>query len=170
MQDINITYAPLIELSRNFCITVERAVEAEVQEFTIEMLDLLPRLYLGFSALDPSALGLLGDEYLPQYLDQTYYESVRRSMEMLFGASDTYLETFESDMKYSDTPIAASISEGLADIFQPLYDCVCAIKESEGMQTATALAICRENFQAYWSQTLCNVLRPLNHLRYNPEE
>lgn len=168
--DINITQAPLIELSRNFCITVERASEAEPQEFVMEMTDLLPRLYLGYSVLDPAMLGVLGDEYLPRYLDQTYYESVRRGMEMLFGASDTYLETFESDMKYSDTPIAASISEGIADIFQALYDCVCAIRESEGLQTATALAICRENFQAYWSQTLCNVLRPLNHLRFNPDE
>ncbi|MDE5842971.1 MAG: DUF5063 domain-containing protein, partial [Muribaculaceae bacterium] len=26
---------------------------------------------------------------------------------------------------------------------------------------------CKENFAAYWSQTLCNVLRALNHLFYN---
>lgn len=167
--DINITNAPLIELARNFCITVEHAAEAERDEFTAEMLDLLPRLYLGFTALDAESLDSYGDEYLPQYLEEEYYESIRRSLERLYGDRDIYLETFESDMKYSDTPIAASISEGIADIFQPLYDCVCAIRESEGMQTAVALGICLENFRSYWSQTLCNVLRPLNHLRYNLE-
>lgn len=167
--DINIANAPLIELARNFCVTLEHAAEAEQDTFTAEMLDLLPRLYLGFSQLDPDLLSTAGDEYLPNYLTEEYYDSIRRSLERLYGERDTYLETFEADMKYSDTPIAASISEGLADIFQPLYDCVCAIRESEGMQTAVALSICAENFQGYWAQTLYNVLRPLNHLRHNPE-
>lgn len=167
--DINIANAPLIELVRNFCLTIEHGAEAEPDEFTAEMLDLLPRLYLGFSQLDPALIGAIGNEYLPNYLTEDYYDSIRRSLERLYGERDTYLETFEADMKYSDTPIAASISEGLADIFQPLYDCVCAIRESEGMQTATALGICAENFQSYWAQTLCNVLRPLNNIRYNPE-
>lgn len=167
--DINIANAPLIELARNFCVTLEHAAEAEQDTFTAEMLDLLPRLYLGFSQLDPDLLSTAGDEYLPNYLTEEYYDSIRRSLERLYGERDTYLETFEADMKYSDTPIAASISEGLADIFQPLYDCVCAIRESEGMQTDAALSICAENFQGYWAQTLCNVLRPLNHLRHNPE-
>ncbi len=38
------------------------------------------------------------------------------------GEDDVFLETFEEDMKYSDTPVAASVSESLADIFQPLYN------------------------------------------------
>lgn len=165
--DINIANARLIELARNFCITVEQAPEAEREEFTAEMLDLLPRLYLGFSTLESETPDSFSEEYLPQYLTEEYYESIRRSLERLYSDRDTYLETFESDMKYSDTPIAASISEGIADIFQPLYDCVCAIRESEGMQTDMALSICLDNFRSYWSQTLCNVLRPLNHLRYD---
>lgn len=169
IQDINIINAPLIELARNFCITVENASEADQQVFTSEMVDLLPRLYIGFSQLDTELLGADADEYLPQYLDQIYYDSIRRSLEILYGPDDSYLETFEADMKYSDTPIAANISEGLADIFQDIYNCVCAIKESDGLQTAAALNICKENFRAYWSQTLCNVMRPLNRLHNNLE-
>lgn len=168
-RDINITQASLIETMRNFCITVENALQKEQQEFTAEMLELLPRLYLGFITLDTTQLTLLGDEYLPQYLHQDYYDSIRNALSSLYGAEDTYLETFENDMKYSDTPIAATISEGIADIFQDIYNCVCAIKESEGLLTTTALTICLENFKNYWSQILCNVLRPLNHLQYNPD-
>ena len=168
--DLNSTLAHTIELARNFCITVENASASQQIEFTEEMLDLLPRLYIAFSTLDTELTDIMADnEYLPQYLDQTYYDSIRRQLEMLYGADDTYLETFESDMKYSDTPIAASISEQITDIFQDIYNCVCAIKESEGMQTDLALYICKENFDAYWSQKLCNVMRPLNHLRYTLE-
>lgn len=163
-QNLNITTAPLIELARNFCITMQHADEAEVAEFTTEMLDLLPQLYSGFLKLDTDFYEAA--EFPPQYLTQEQYEAVRDTVSRLYGPDDTYLETFLADMKYSDTPIAASISEGLADIFQDLYNCVCTIKESEGLQTESALATCKENFSSYWAQTLCNVMRPLNNLHF----
>ena len=86
---------------------------------------------------------------------------------MLMGEHDVFLETFEEDMKYSDTPVAASISESVADIFQALYNFISIVKETEGDSLEGAYMECRENFAAYWSQTLCNVMRALNHLRYN---
>ena len=46
------------------------------------------------------------------------YESVRNRIAGLLGEKDSYLETFHPDMQYSDTPIAAFISENLADVYQ----------------------------------------------------
>ena len=46
------------------------------------------------------------------------YELVRNQIATLLGESDTYLETFHPDMQYSDTPIAAFISENLADVYR----------------------------------------------------
>ena len=88
-------------------------------------------------------------------------------VESIMGEDDTFLETFEEDMKYSDTPIASSVAECLADIFQDLFNFVSLVKESEGEQTQEALAECKENFESYWAQTLCNVMRALNHIRYS---
>ncbi len=105
--------------------------------------------------------------YYPSYIDEDYYENVRRHIEALLGPDDVFLETFEEDMKYSDTPIAASVSECLADIFQPLYNFISIVKETDGDELEGAYRECKENFAAYWSQTLCNVLRALNHLFYN---
>ena len=104
---------------------------------------------------------------MPEYVDEDFYDAVRRNVESLLGPDDTFLETFEEDMKYSDTPIAASVAEGLADIFQPLYNFISVVKESEGESIFEAYSECRENFDAYWSQTLCNVMRPLNNIKYN---
>ena len=106
-------------------------------------------------------------KYYPSYIDEDYYESVRRHIEALLGPDDVFLETFEEDMKYSDTPIAASISECLADIFQPLYNFISIVKDTDGDELEGAYRECKENFVAYWSQTLCNVLRALNHVYYN---
>ena len=80
---------------------------------------------------------------------------------------DIYLEVFEEDMKYSDTPIAASISEGIADIFQVLYNFIETIKDAPTDLIKEALTALREDFDNYWSQTLCNLLRPLNHIKHN---
>lgn len=148
-----------------FCSLVEQATDYTKLEFVTEALSLLPRIYISFS--DPSLDLGENDEYFSTYVDEDYYDSIRRKVEMLLGEHDVFLETFEEDMKYSDTPVAASISESLADIFQALYNFISIVKESEGDSLEGAYMECRENFAAYWSQTLCNVLRALNHLRYN---
>ncbi len=152
-------------LATDYCALLENAREVEKEEFIAEVLGLLPRLYYEFSdlTLDDTPVDY---EYFPSYVDEDFYESVRLKIEGVMGPDDVFLETFEEDMKYSDTPIAASISECLADIFQPLYNFICIVKESEGEQTTEAYKDCRENFVAYWSQTLCNVMRALNHLRF----
>ena len=87
-------------------------------------------------------------------------------MENLLGPDDTYLEVFEEDMKYSDTPIAASVSEGLADIFQVMYNLLDAIRDMPEEVVLSALVAVKDDFESYWSRVLCNVLRALNHIRY----
>lgn len=171
----------VVALANNYCVALENAgdysgrasenvdnpSENEARaEFVIEILDYLPRLYWEFSDLQTPPT-IEEETYLPQYVDEDYYESIRHRVGSLMGEEDVFLETFEEDMKYSDTPIAASISESLADIFQNLYDFVAAVRESDGDLLVEAFTSCKENFISTWSQTLCNVLRALNHLRYN---
>lgn len=156
----------VVALSNNYCVALENAREAEREDFVIEVLDYLPRLYWEFSDLQTPP-SIEEETYLPSYVDEDYYESIRQGVGALMGEEDVFLETFEEDMKYSDTPIAASISESLADIFQDLYNFTAAVRESDGDLLVEAFTLCKENFIASWSQTLCNVLRALNHLRYN---
>lgn len=153
-----------LALSNEYCHAVESASEAERGDFVASMLKLLPRIYISATDLPDSILG--PESFMPQSLEEDYYDAVRRSMEMLFGEEDTYLEVFEEDMKYSDTPIATSISEGLADIFQVLYNLTAYAKDAPVEDIPSALESVKEDFASYWSKTLCNVLRALNALRY----
>jgi len=153
-----------LALSNEYCHAVESATETDRDDFISSMLKLLPRIYISATDLPDPILG--PEAYLPQSLEEDYYESVRRAMEMLFCEDDTYLEVFEEDMKYSDTPIAASISEGLADIFQVLYNLTAYAKEAPVNGIPQALESIKEDFAAYWSKSLCNVLRALNALKY----
>ena len=164
---INRNALTFIGLATEYCGTLEQAQELEREEFIDTMLRLLPRLYITMSDVRPDTASQLEEfEPLGTYVEESHYEQIRASIATLLGEEDTYLETFEQDLKYSDTPIAASISEGLADIYQDLANFLTPVRDSEGALTEAAIAECRENFAAYWAQTLTNVMRPLNHLHF----
>ena len=156
-----------VALAAGYCRTLEEAGRMERDELVDAMLRSLPGLYMAFNEINPKDEGL-EDHFVSfeSYIDEDYYESIRRALEGVFGEDDTFLETFEEDMKYSDTPIASSISECLADIFQPLYNFACYVRDHGADNLLEVYMECRDNFAAYWSQTLCNVLRALNHLKY----
>lgn len=166
---LNTNSLAFIALCNEYCAAVEDVRESDKDDFVQSMLRLLPRLYISATDLKVETLDE-EDAYLEPILDEDYYESVRCGIENLMGPEDIFLEVFEEDMKYSDTPIAASISESLADIFQVLYNFVGMVKEAPEHLIPLALVAVRDEFQGYWSCILCNVLRALNQLRYNSAE
>ena len=167
MEEIRTRLINLVALCAEYCSTVENCLEVDVKEISEALLGQLPRIYYEFHDIDAGESVSL-EEWgfgVSEHLDEEQYESVRMQLATTFGEEDSYLETFEKDMKYSDTPIATTISENLADLYQPLYDFVVETRESDGDNLEEAYRACKESFREYWSQTLCNVLRALNALR-----
>lgn len=151
-------------LANDYCKTIHDSATLSKEEFIDSMLRLLPRLYLSMNEYvveqEPDM------NVISSYMDEEHYSQVCNAIAALMGEDDTYLETFMEDMKYSDTPIAASISESLADIYQDMYNFTLTMRESEGTIATQAMDEMHENFSLYWSKTLCNVMRPLNALKY----
>lgn len=159
----------LVAISKTYCELCQDALNYTKLEFTDRALDLLPRIYWNF--FDLSAGVSLGEsDYFSDYVDEQLYGEIQTAIASVMGSSDMFLETFEEDMKYSDTPISASISEGMADIFQPLFNFVSIVHDSEGSQLEDAFINCKDDFENYWSQTLCNVLKALNNIKYGMKE
>lgn len=152
-----------VGLCDEFCRAVEAARETERSEFINHMLHLLPRIYISAFDIAPD-LYLDQEVYIEQALDEDYYNAIRLNMETLVGSDDVYLEVFEEDMKYSDTPVAVSISEGLADLFQEFYNFINTVRDTTDETVSLALQGVSEDFKGFWSQTLCNTLRALNHI------
>ena len=170
MEVIRTRLINLVALSAEYCGTLEHCREMERHDLVNALLGQLPRIYYEFHDIDAGE-GQSSDEWgfgmsenLSDHLDEQQYEEVRMQLAIAFGEDDTYLETFHKDMKYSDTPIASTVSENLADIYQPLYDFVAETRESEGENLEEAYRACKEGFRDYWSQALCNVLRALNSI------
>lgn len=155
----------LMALSSEYCQAAENAGNVGRTDFIDNMLRLLPRLYITAQAIEPGVNGGYGE--LSQALTEDVYDAVRSQISVLLGEDDTYLEVFVADMKYSDTPIALSIAEGLADIYQALYNYLETVRDAVDDVIDEATAALHTEFITYWSQALCNVLRPLNSLRYD---
>ena len=160
----------IVSLSKEYCELCESSSEYTKLDFINRTLNLLPRIYWHFFDIEAEGVSLGEFYYFSSYVDEEIYEQIRARIAALMGADDTFLETFEEDMKYSETPISNSISECMADIYQPLFNFVSIVHDSEGAQLEDAFINCKEDFENYWSQTLCNLLKAMNNLKFGERE
>lgn len=151
-----------------YCAHVERAAETDRKEFVLKLVRILPLLYIKATLLPEESNDAIDE--LENYVTEEQYEYLRETMAKLLGEGDNYLEVFEADMAYSDTPLAASVSENLADIYQDIRDLLEIYRLGNEELSPIAIARCRENFVTYWGQRLVNVMRPLHALAFGEEE
>jgi hypothetical protein len=160
-----------ITVAAEFCLFLEQLSKSDKLQFVNRAVKYLPLLYL-----KTTLIPFDNEDYESEperMVSETDYELIRESVASLLGMADNYLEVFHPDMQYSDTPIAASISENMADIYQEIKDFLfnCQIGNDEAMQNA--LTYCLSAFRNHWGQKLLNALRALHQICYgetNDEE
>lgn len=155
-------------LCNEYCATLERAAQMDERELVGNMARLLPRIYI--CAADLKEPTLDDEGYIDGYLQEETYDQIRLSLESVLGEDDTYLEVFESDMKYSDTPIGASLAEGLADLFQVFYNFIETVRDAPDELAAAAINAVHDDFKLVWGQTLTNIMRHIHSIYYNIDE
>ena len=120
MEKLSPNELAFIALANEYCHALERAGECELRDqFVAQMLKLLPRLYITVSDVDDDTYN---EEFIDAALEEDVYDLVRERVAQIMAEEDIYLEVFLEDMKYSDTPISASISENLADLYQEFFN------------------------------------------------
>ena len=70
-------------------------------------------------------------------------------------------------MQYSETPIVASISENLADVYQQLRDMIGNFQSADLAIMNDSLISCVEEFRGYWGQSALNALRAIHNVLYS---
>ncbi len=156
-------------MANEYCHEIESALEKDREEFVTAMLKLLPRIYIVITDVEDKEDNNELD-YIDSYLYEDTYNNVRENVYRLMGEDDVYLEVFEEDMKYSDTPIATTISENLADIYQELYNFLMTLQNVPTEVATNLIYVLKDNFKSYWGQTLVNVMRALHSLKYNESD
>ena len=156
-----------IALVNEYCNAIETAMNFDREQLVATMLKLLPRIYIVANDLNLD-LAYSDYEIIPA-LEEEAYDQVRDLLAQIMSDEDVYLEVFVEDMKYSDTPISAFVSENLADLYQEFFNFISTVKESPVKVQQELIGVCKANVRNYWGQTLCNVLRALNSIFYNPD-
>ena len=155
----------VIALTNEYCEMIENCATYERDSFIAKLLKIIPRIYIAMNDIELDSG--YSDYFIEPSLEETVYDQVRTLLSRLFGEEDVYLEVFMEDMKYSETPISAAISENLADMYQEFYNLLHSLKDATSVVQQQLVEQCKENFINYWGQTLCNVLRGLNNAFYN---
>lgn len=157
-----------VTVALEYCTFVETAGQNGLFDFVDKAIKLLPLLYLKATLLPDTESD--EDEEPELTVTEDMYESVRARIAGLLGEKDSYLETFHPDMQYSDTPIAAFVSENLADVYQDVGNFVSLFRQGNEEVMLQAITLCRTNFREFWGQQLLNALKALHAARYSDDE
>jgi hypothetical protein len=165
----HIVYSPqvidFVTVAAETCLFLEHATDFSREEFVARGAKMLALLYLKTSMLEiPERVY---EDMTERFVSEEEYNDVKGQLALLLGEKDSYLETFHPDMSLSDTPIAAFISENLADVYQELKDFAANYQLADTDVMNDALVTCLETFAEHWGQKSLNALRALHSIRYS---
>lgn len=149
------------------CKFLEYAGELEKNDFITKITKLLPLLYLKTSMVQiPEDVS---DDQPERFVSEVDYEHLRGQLSELLSNSDDYLDSFDSNMAFSDTTLAATISEDLADVYQALKDYASCCQVGDEQVMNDALALCLHDFKNHWGIRLLGALRALHAVYVTPD-
>lgn len=164
----HIVYSPpvidFVTVAAETCLFLEHAADFSHEEFVSKGTKMLALLYLKTAVL--TIPERVYDDMTERFVTEDAYHQLMGDLELLLGDKDAYLETFHPDMSSSDTPIAAFISENLADVYQELRDFAANYQLGDSDVMNDALVSCLESFGEHWGQKCLNALRALHNIKY----
>lgn len=161
----NVYSADVIEfmsLSVRYCNTIEHINEEFIDNSLLNLQQILASLYQ--KALALAAHNITCDDDIENYITEAQYNYIREQVALRLGANDDYLDVFLEDMKYSDKPILRTISEDLADIYQPIGNFVAACQTENEDIMFCALYEVKNTFTEYWGGRALSAMRALHEL------
>ena len=162
--------APVIDfvtVTAETCLFLENAAEQSRDEFEDKLVKILPLLYLKAAMVQiPEPIF---DDVPERFVTEEDYLYIKEQVEQLLGADDSYLDVFHPDMALSDTPIAAFVSEHLADIYQELKDFAANYQTVDTDIMNDALVYVLQSFGEHWGQKLLGALRALHAIRFGDD-
>lgn len=155
----------LAGLAAEFCSLLERCSSMQPREFCAGVVRYLPRIFATINDIRPYG-GEEGEETGMIYdtLDEGGYDAVLTPMASAFGEYDMYLDTPVEDMRYSDTPVAVSLAEKLADIYQDMYNFADTVRQAPSDAMPLVLSELKYRFDGFLSESICDALRASNFI------
>ncbi len=151
-----------VTIANEFCLLLETSAKVSKIEFIETVQKLLPLLYLKACLLPKNESEL--EEEIEKFVSEADWEFIHTSVQTKMGGHDQFLEVFEEDMEYSETPVIASVSESFADMYQDLKDFLTSYRIGTLDVMNEALWDLTNSFYQHWGQNLVNSLRAIHSL------
>lgn len=153
----------LITVANDFCIFTEGIEKYDKADILGYFQKVLPLLYIK-GALLPSVPPV--EDMVPEhYITEENWDNIYSQYKERLGEDDHY-SLVSHDEIYGEKPSKASISEGLADIYQDLKDFLVLYQQNTSMARQNAVYECHRLFQARWGHRLVNVHAAIHKLIY----
>jgi hypothetical protein len=149
-----------VAVANEYCKYAEYASEMNGEELLKILQRLLPLLYLKATFLPE--LTPFFEEGNEKFVREADWAEIHDTLKRKFGSANDYLEALDDRMNDSETPVVASLSENMADIYQDLKDFVLLYQTGTLEVMNDALWECKMNFENYWGQKLVNALRAIH--------
>ena len=153
-----------VTVAVEFCAFLEKSQGRPRQDFLDTLLKLLPLLYMKAQLLPE--VDSQGD-FLPRgKVTEDDYNYVRRTVYDILPDEDQYLDvSYDRDMETDETQWH-SVSEHLADIYQPVRNFLAVYQDGVEDCMADALWALRDSFELYWGEAAVSALKRLHVIRY----
>ena len=146
-----------------FASLLEQASSLGERAFIQEVILVLPQLYLSTLRL-PDYLYSPEEDYIEEFVTEETYEGVRLRVAELLGEKDSFLSCQAEEMQYSDTPLAAFVSEYLADVYQQTVNLLDIVRDENEEALPAAIGRCLFHFHSYYGLHLLEALTALHRL------
>jgi len=129
---------------------------------------ILPLMYLKASLLPQ--LEPFFEDGNEKFVTEADWNIINETLREKFGTANDYLEVFDEKINQSEGPVASSISENMADIYQDIKDFLLLYQTGTKEVMNDAVWECRMNFENFWGQKLVNSMRAIHKFLYSGEE
>ena len=153
-----------VRVAIEYCAFLEKSQGRGREDYLDKMLKLLPLLYLKAQLLPQ--VESEGD-FLPQgKVTEDDYNFIRRTAFDILPDEDQYLDvSYDTGMETDETQWK-SLSEHMADIYQPLRNFLAVYQDGVEDCMTDALWAVRDNFELYWGDAVVDAMKRLHHIRF----
>lgn len=153
----------LMTVANDFCLFTEGLEKYDKSDILGYFQKVLPLLYIK-GALIPY-VPAVDDMTAEHYITEENWDNIYSQFKEKFGDDDLY-GIVVNDEIYGKKAEQASISEGLADIYQDLKDFLVLYQQNTSMARQNAVYECHRLFESRWGHRLVNVHAALHKLLF----
>jgi hypothetical protein len=145
-----------VAVATEYCRYAENASRIEGKEILVIFQRLLPLLYMKAAALPVTEP--VFDDGNEKFVTEFDWHRVDKAFRSRLTSSDDYLRVPDTKKDENEGPVAASISEDLADIYQDIKNFILLYQTGTEEVMNDALWECRMNFEEFWGRKLLYAL------------